>query len=63
MRNVGIMLAAAALSSALGLVSAYHVEPVKAAWSGWTPLYGNVSEVITVNFDEPITGFRGHFTK
>ena len=52
MRSIVIILVAAALSPALGLVSAYHVEPVKAAWSGWTPLYGNVSEVITCNFDE-----------
>jgi len=41
--------------AAWALVTAYHVEPVKAAWSGWTSREapGNrVSEVITCNFDE-----------
>jgi hypothetical protein len=56
MRNRVLVLMAAVLSSAYGLVTAYHVEPVKAAWSGWThrpPVSGYyVSEVITDNFDE-----------
>jgi len=53
MRNSVLVLVAAVLSSAHGYVSAYHVEPVKAAWSGWTTLQSNrVSEVITCSFDE-----------
>jgi hypothetical protein len=52
MRSSVLVLVAAMLSSAYGLVSGYHVEPVKATWSGWTAFQGYVSEVLTVNFDE-----------
>jgi hypothetical protein len=37
-----------------GLTSVFHVGPVKAAWSGWTPSdpqYNHVSEVLTLNVD------------
>jgi hypothetical protein len=49
---VGVLAAAA-----YSLVVGYKVEPVKQAWSGMAdpdPDHG-VSEVITVNFDLPIT--------
>jgi hypothetical protein len=53
MRNSVLALMMVVLSSASGYVTCYHVEPVKAAWSGWTTLQSNrVSEVITCNFDE-----------
>ncbi len=55
MRNGVIVLMAVALSSAYGLVSAYHVEPRTAGQSGWTrSVQPNdvVSQVVTVNFDE-----------
>jgi hypothetical protein len=52
MRNRVLVLMAAVLSSVYGLVTAYHVEPVKAAWSGWTTLQNNhVSQSVTCNFD------------
>jgi len=57
MRALLSMLAAAA-SVACGLVRSYSVEPKTAALSGWTDTirpYNYVSEVVTVNFDEPIT--------
>jgi len=40
------------------LVNAYHIDPQTAAMSGkvsGNPEYGGVSEVLTINFDEPIT--------
>jgi hypothetical protein len=43
------------MSVSSALVRTYSVEPRTASESGWTPLYGNVSEVITVAFDLPIT--------
>jgi len=61
MRNRALVLMALVLSSAYGYVTAYHVEPVKASWSGWTTLQNNyVSEVITCNFDEPV--YAEYFT-
>ena len=61
MRNRALVLMSLVLSSAYGYVTAYHVEPVKASWSGWTTLQNNsVSEVITCNFDEPI--YAEYFT-
>ena len=49
MRNSVLVLMTAVVSSACGYVSVYHIEPVKAAWSGWTTLQNNrVSEVINV---------------
>lgn len=52
-----IALAVAVLAAAAySLVVGYKVEPVKQAWSGMAdpdPDHG-VSEVITVNFDEPV---------
>lgn len=43
------------IGAAFPYVVGYHVEPVKALWSGWTPSQfpnNYVSEVITCNFDE-----------
>jgi len=43
------------MSVAFPLVTGMHIEPVKAAWSGWAPSeFPNnfVSQSITVNFDE-----------
>jgi hypothetical protein len=40
---------------AAALVVGYHIEPVKASWSGWTrTIWGHdyVSEILTINFDE-----------
>jgi hypothetical protein len=45
---------AVACGRALALVNVYHVDPVKAAWSGWAHRGDAVSEGITCNFDEPI---------
>jgi hypothetical protein len=36
---------------AFAYVVGYHVEPVKASWSGLTPRYVTLSENITCNFD------------
>jgi hypothetical protein len=59
MKMVRMLLFAAAVTiPAYSLMQAYSVEPVMAAWSGKAdpnPLTGGVSEVITVNFDLPIT--------
>jgi len=55
MRNRVIVLMAVVLSSAYGLVSAYHVEPRTSGQSGWTrTVQPNhvVSQVVTMNFDE-----------
>lgn len=52
MRNRVLVLMALVLSSAHGYVTAYHVEPVKAAWSGWTAFQSYVSQTVTCNFDE-----------
>jgi len=40
---------------AFPLVVGYHVDPISANLSGWTHRGDSVSEIITVNFDEPIT--------
>jgi hypothetical protein len=51
------------VSVAFPLVTGYHVEPVKAAWSGWSPSeFPNnfVSQGVTCNFDEPI--YAEYFT-
>ncbi|GEM_PF-1276236 len=66
MRGVTLLLAIA--GAAFPLVVGYHVEPVKAAWSGWTSHqapYNRVSEVITCNFDslsyvELFAGVKGN---
>ncbi|UCG43755.1 MAG: hypothetical protein JSU73_03835 [candidate division WOR-3 bacterium] len=59
MKMVRMLLFAAAITMpAYSLMQAYSVEPVMAAWSGkvWgDPQYGGVGEVLTVNFDLPIT--------
>jgi hypothetical protein len=34
-----------------GLTSVFHVNPVKASWSGWTAQDFYVSEVVTLNVD------------
>jgi hypothetical protein len=52
MRNSVIVLMTAVVSSASGLVSAYHIEPVKASLSGWTPFQGYVSQVVRCCWDE-----------
>ncbi len=44
------VLLSAAIS--FGLTSVFHVDPVKASWSGWTAQDFYVSEVITLNADE-----------
>lgn len=57
MRNIATVLLLL-VGAAFPLVVGYHLDPVKAQWSGWTPSeFPNnyVSEVLTVNFDEPIT--------
>ncbi|HDQ99863.1 MAG TPA: hypothetical protein ENN51_06230 [candidate division WOR-3 bacterium] len=53
MKAVAILLMALA-SVSLGLVQVYSVEPVKAAWSGWTrTILGQdtISQTITCNWD------------
>lgn len=51
MRNKVVVLMTVILSSACGYVTCMHVEPTKAAWSGWTAFQGSVSQTITCNFD------------
>jgi len=54
MRNRVLVLMAAMLSVASGYVTCCHVEPIKAAWSGWTGRWepnNNVSQTVTCNFD------------
>ena len=51
----GAVLLLLIAGAAYSLVVGYHVEPVKAQWSGWTHLHGpgdTVSQVLTINFDE-----------
>ena len=53
MKGAVLLLLIAGVASPL--VVGFHVEPVKAAWSGWTSHQApnnRVSEVITCNFDE-----------
>ncbi|MBN2464638.1 hypothetical protein JXD38_03310 [candidate division WOR-3 bacterium] len=60
-RTIALLLACIGL--AFPLVVGYHVEPVKAQWSGWTsrpPPNNAVSEVITCNFDELDTAAGGY---
>ena len=55
MKAVYLVLAVLLVSVSSALVQAYSVDPVKSAWSGWTPwLEPNnyVSQIITCNFDE-----------
>jgi len=50
-----LLLAAAITMPAQALMQAYSVEPVKAAWSGWTPSefpYNHVSQTVTCCWDE-----------
>ena len=61
---VAAVLLTTAYGTALGLVSAYHVDPVTAAWSRWTNRRDALSEIITCNFDsiayvELLTGDSG----
>ena len=51
MRSKVLVLVAVMLSSAYCYVTGYHVEPIKAAWSGWTAFQGYVSQGVTCNFD------------
>ena len=52
-----VALIAVVVASAHGLVSAYHVGPTRAAWSGWSPGEdGYVSQLVTVNFDSLVSG-------
>jgi hypothetical protein len=50
-RNKVLVLVTLILSSACGYVTCMHVDPTKAAWSGWTAFQGSVSQNITCNFD------------
>jgi len=61
MRNGVLTLMTIVMSSASGSVAGYHVEPVKASWSGWTPQYGNVSQTVVCCWDslETISLFAG----
>ena len=57
MRNVCLLIFGV-VASATALVTAYHIDPQTAAMSGkvsGNPDYGGVSQVLTTNFDEPIT--------
>jgi hypothetical protein len=56
MRNMAMVLLLLA-GVAFPLVNAYHIDPVNARQSGWALGDENhgVSQVLTVNFDEPIT--------
>ncbi len=57
MRNVCLLIFGV-VASATALVTAYHIDPQTAAMSGkvsGNPDYGGVSQVLTINFDEPIT--------
>jgi hypothetical protein len=38
-------------ASGYGLTRVFHVDPVKASWSGWTAQDFYVSEVVTLNVD------------
>jgi hypothetical protein len=49
--SVGAVLLTVSCGSLLGLVRAYDVAPVKAAWSGWTHRGSAISEFVTCNFD------------
>ena len=65
MRNSVLALMMVALSSASGSVVGYHIEPVKAAWSGWTPQYREVSQSVVACWDslervELFAGTRGN---
>lgn len=54
MRNTVILLLLLT-GAAFPYVVGYHVEPVKALWSGKAdpnPLTGGVSQTVTCNFDE-----------
>jgi hypothetical protein len=42
-----LLIAGVAFASVVG----YHIEPVKAIWSGLTPRGGNVAQTVTCNFD------------
>jgi hypothetical protein len=58
MKALCLVLVTLLVTVSSALVQAISVDPVKASWSGWTPwLEPNnyVSEVLTVNFDLPIT--------
>jgi len=49
-----LLIAGVAFPSVVG----YHIDPVKAQWSGWTSYLdpnNYVSQFLTINFDEPIT--------
>ncbi len=50
------LLVAALTGAALALVTAYNVEPVRADWAGKADPHpaNGVSQILTVNFDEPI---------
>ena len=50
--SVVAVLLTVACGSMLGLVSVYHVDPIKASWSGWTHRADTVTQVLTCNFDE-----------
>jgi hypothetical protein len=50
MRGAALLLLMA--GAAFPLVVGYHLDPVKASWSGWTHRDDTVSQILTINFDE-----------
>jgi len=57
MRNVCLLIFGV-VTGVSALVNAYHIDPQTAAMSGkvsGNPEYDGVSQVLTTNFDEPIT--------
>ena len=49
------VVALMAVSMASGNLRAYAIDPVRADWSGKADPEDGVSEILTINFDEPIT--------
>jgi len=54
MKTAVVLVLLVAVAPALALTQAYAVEPVTQEWSGWTPLYGSVSQIVTANFDSVV---------
>jgi len=49
------LLVAVLTGAAMAVVTAYHIDPVRADWSGKADPEDGVSEIITVAFDLPVT--------
>ena len=58
--SVVAVLLTVACGFMLGLVSVYHVDPIKASWSGWTHRADTVTQVLTCNFDELDSASSGY---